>query len=407
MKKNNVISSENWNIKLNNVRKEHRDSLNDIHNKNLTKRKIIIESLEDEHNLLTKSKIQEINDLKDNFNDQKDKELSFLKEQNETLKQEFNILHDKEILFYKEEQTQNANTIQKKLDELININSYKNNTEKGNHGELIVSNLLKTLFPKAEIVDTSKENHRGDIKFCYNDLKCMIEVKNVNTIQKERDINKFITDIRTCKEIINSDLFISLGTENIPYKGPYHFEKTGNIPTYYVFGHERNIYCSIKELILKVQENKKTSKNEQKLFVDGFRNETKNVFGEDITFYTKQLKINNDLKRYHNECIKKLNNQEQTFEKKLRSINGYFNTYQDMEKTYTYKDSQNKLYRHDEHKKLSKDEMKILEKWIIDTKKIPTKKKAQEILKISDYDWVKRLINWKYIRSQIAQIAKA
>ena len=89
--------------------------------------------------------------------------------------------------------------------------------------------------------------------------------------------------------------------------------------------------------------------------VDGFKNETKNVFGDDITFYTKQLKINNDLKRYHNECIKKLNFQEQTFEKKLRSINGYFNTYQDMEKTYTYKDSQNKLYRHDEHKKLSKD----------------------------------------------------
>ena len=146
------------------------------------------------------------------------------------------------------------------------------------------------------------------------------------------------------------------------------------------------------------QTNKEISKYEQKLFVDGFKNETKNVFGDDITFYTKQLKINNDLKRYHNECIKKLNFQEQTFEKKLRSINGYFNT---------YKDSQNKLYRHDEHKKLSKDEMKILEKWIIDTKKIPTKKKAQEILKISDYDWVKRLINWKYIRSQIAQIAKA
>ena len=98
------------------------------------------------------------------------------------MKQEFNILHDKEILFYKEEQTQNANTIQKKLDELININADK---------------------------------------YIY------------------RAINKFITDIRTCKETINSALFISLGTENIPYKGPYHFEKTGNIPTYYVFGHEK------------------------------------------------------------------------------------------------------------------------------------------------------------------------
>ena len=77
MKKNNIMIEENWNIKLNNVRKEHIDSLNDMHNKNLTKRKIIIESIEDEHNLLTKSKIQEINDLKNNFNNQKEKEISF------------------------------------------------------------------------------------------------------------------------------------------------------------------------------------------------------------------------------------------------------------------------------------------------------------------------------------------
>jgi len=122
------------------------------------------------------------------------------------------------------------------------------NTEKGEYGEEFVQNFLIDKFSGAKIIDTHKETATGDIIFHFNNLKTLIEVKNVQQV-KPTEIEKFYRDIQVKKDEINSALFISLNDTNL-VKGQklIHFEIKHNIPIFMlsnVFNTPENIRLAI------------------------------------------------------------------------------------------------------------------------------------------------------------------
>jgi hypothetical protein len=136
-------------------------------------------------------------------------------------------------------------TEQKNLDNInFNINSlndkfsnyfdkiFKGNTEKGNYGEDFIQNFLIDKFTNSKIIDTHKESAKGDIFFIFDNIKLLIESKNVHTIKKD-DTDKFYRDIdiQSSKNNINSALLISLNDTNL-INGirHFHFEIKNNIP---------------------------------------------------------------------------------------------------------------------------------------------------------------------------------
>ena len=125
---------------------------------------------------------------------------------------------------------------------------FTNNTEKGEYGEEFVQNYLIDKFSGANIIDTHKETASGDILFHFNNLKTLIEVKNVQQV-KPSEIDKFYRDIQIKKEEINSALFISLNDTNL-IKGQkiIHFEIKYNIPIFMItnaFNTPENIRLAI------------------------------------------------------------------------------------------------------------------------------------------------------------------
>ena len=93
---------------------------------------------------------------------------------------------------------------------------FKGNTEKGNFGENFIENYLTDKFTNSKIIDCSKEFAKGDMFFVFNQMKTLIESKNVVTLKKD-DIDKFYRDIqvRVSKGEINSALLISLNNTNL------------------------------------------------------------------------------------------------------------------------------------------------------------------------------------------------
>lgn len=109
---------------------------------------------------------------------------------------------------------------------------FKGNTEKGNYGEDFIHNFLIDKFSNSKIIDTHKESAKGDLLFSFDNLKLLIESKNVQTIKKD-DTDKFYRDIeiQSSKNNINSAILISLNDTNL-INGirHFHFEIKYNIP---------------------------------------------------------------------------------------------------------------------------------------------------------------------------------
>ena len=95
----------------------------------------------------------------------------------------------------------------------------------GQIGECLVNNIHANLA-LGEYYDTSSEPGKGDGLWCMSvsgrQLKCLVEVKNVKTINSVHDTTKFINDVQNNAKVgrINSAMLISLnaripGTKNI------------------------------------------------------------------------------------------------------------------------------------------------------------------------------------------------
>lgn len=125
---------------------------------------------------------------------------------------------------------------------------FSNNTAKGEYGEDFVQNYLIDKFSGSLIIDTHKETAKGDLLFEFNQLKMLIEIKNVQAV-KPTEIDKFYRDIEMQKDSINSALFISLNDTNIMQgKKNIHFEIKYNIPIFMItnaFNQPENIRLAI------------------------------------------------------------------------------------------------------------------------------------------------------------------
>ena len=147
-------------------------------------------------------------------------------------------LNNKLIELYKNTQNNHLDNINGNINSLnIKFSNYfdkifKGNTEKGNYGEDFIHNFLIDKFSNSSIIDTHKESAKGDILFSFDNIKLLIESKNVHTIKKD-DTDKFFRDIQlqASKNIINSALLISLNDTNL-INGirNFHFEIKFNIP---------------------------------------------------------------------------------------------------------------------------------------------------------------------------------
>lgn len=128
------------------------------------------------------------------------------------------------------------NTILSKMESLLGYGNTIDNIEKGNYGENYVSNHILELFPESNLVDVSGLTASGDIIWeMAEDFKCLVEVKNVSH-SKNLNIDKFVRDMNhnSAQNYANCGLFVSLKTENVPFKGKLKLEFVNNCPVIYV-----------------------------------------------------------------------------------------------------------------------------------------------------------------------------
>lgn len=114
----------------------------------------------------------------------------------------------------------------------------KCNHAKGNKGESIIIESLKTLFPSCEFYDTSKEKHAGDIHMIFGESRemIMIESKFKDTITRQ-DVEKFYHDVGFLQETqrqIRAAVFVSILTKNIPQIGNVKLDVVKGVPVLFI-----------------------------------------------------------------------------------------------------------------------------------------------------------------------------
>lgn len=131
-----------------------------------------------------------------------------------------------------------------KFNDFTNIYTGGTSQQKGDLGENIVYNYLikNDKYKEGTIRDTSKEGSNGDLRLEYNNIKCLIEIKNKQRIDKS-DIDKFHNDIEKQSRNINCALFVSLLTSDImeSVHTEFNYSKVRDIPVIYIGGVLRNI----------------------------------------------------------------------------------------------------------------------------------------------------------------------
>ena len=141
----------------------------------------------------------------------------------------------------------------------------KNATEIGQVGEEKVLNILKNNkeYKKAKIDLVAKLNECGDIYFEFGNLRCLIEVKNKETLQYKSDMDKFIRDIEQqhAENKINCAIFISLKTNNFLNgltQETLQLVNINGIPAVYIYLTEETVLYSaiiLLENILSIRKN--------------------------------------------------------------------------------------------------------------------------------------------------------
>lgn len=372
-----------WKKQYNNLEQELDTMKTNIENKHRNE----IKTITNNHNII----IQELKDQNNNTqrllqNTINSKHIQHSEAIEKTQRSYENIIDglNMKINDLKEQYKLNSNEHKKWiLDEFKSVLNYHNrtnvNTVKGDIGEQTIINLLKNIYNKAIITNTSKESHQSDILFeDYNpNIKCVIEVKKKKTIITT-DITKFEEDIITQQDNnINCALFISMDSNNIPKKGSFHLEIFNNIPVLYIclknpeyvkFAVEllKNMVCKLKEVSEKTMpvENLHTDVSNVITNLYNSINLSYNNIKKNISEIKKQLKTMEDTKTYLEKNIKQLN----TFIDTYKQLNIIPNIKTSIEENYIFPDS----------------DIKKLKKWVKDNKKIPDKPEIMNILNINN-----------------------
>jgi hypothetical protein len=128
-----------------------------------------------------------------------------------TIQQSLNISEDKiknTLLELKHQASLNQHN-QEKLKEDINtfVNQFKISSKKGVYGENLFYNILSSLYPSSEIINTTSETSSGDFLLIRNEKPIILfENKLYETNIPKREVEKFIIDIekQNCSGIFMS-----------------------------------------------------------------------------------------------------------------------------------------------------------------------------------------------------------
>jgi len=134
-----------------------------------------------------------------------------------------------------ETENSQALIVSNKLDSLMGKGNSIDNMAKGDFGETIIENQILQWWPESVIEDRSGESQSGDRLWKLNDLRALVEVKNVQSV-RHSEIQKFERDLQVniTNGQCNGAIFCSLKSETIPGKGKFKLEFYNNIPIIYI-----------------------------------------------------------------------------------------------------------------------------------------------------------------------------
>ena len=199
------------------------------------------------------------------------------------------------------------------LQPVIKFYGSKSSTEeKGTAGEKFIYNILTTSDRYTDSVteDMSGIAKHGDLFFKWKQIRCMIEIKNKQTLTNT-DIEKFERDIDSSiiSKNINCAMFISLRTDLFPGKqrNLIQFDYRNNIlVTYLSMSSMTDIHysiCCIDKLLASTTTNDERADKLIKYFIDYHTMMTRNRI-----IYEKQISNNNKEIAYYTKLLRETDN---------------------------------------------------------------------------------------------------
>ena len=143
------------------------------------------------------------------------------------------------ILQLQEKLSDNSSEAQRnvisKIESLLGSGNSTDNITKGDYGENYVLEIIEEMFPKSHMEDVSGNTASGDLLWNIDELKCLVEVKNVAQ-SRNLNVDKFVRDVglNVNRGKANCGLFVSLKTETIPTKGRMKLEFVNGVPVLYI-----------------------------------------------------------------------------------------------------------------------------------------------------------------------------
>lgn len=256
------INNEEAKNKINNMKKEHYDKIQqknkeiqgkeqlikDINKRNDENQEIAIKNLKKNLHLQFETEInyknQKIDELKKDLEEFRTIIKNNNKDKNDSI--------ERIITINKQEMEELRTKYEVKIENLYKtITDAKTITEnsynKGKVGEQKMHNILTMLFPKNEIIDTHCTPSRGDfIIICDDEKKILIDNKDYSSNVPKKEIDKFHYDIQT-----NSDVYSGILISNssgVAKKDDFQIDIVNNKPVIYLCNTDKNnekIKCAV------------------------------------------------------------------------------------------------------------------------------------------------------------------
>ena len=271
----------------------------------------ISQSIEKEKTIIKKSYDEQMIKLEKSLEKSAQQEMHSLK--SEIAAQKSTIEQLKVNLSEAKLQRKSLDDINTTLQPVIKFYGSKSSTEeKGTAGEKFIYNILTTSDRYTDSVteDMSGVAKHGDLFFKWKQIRCMIEIKNKQTLTNT-DIEKFERDIDSSiiSKNINCAMFISLRTDLFPGKqrNLIQFDYRNNIlVTYLSMSSMTDIHysiCCIDKLLASTTTNDERADKLIKYFIDYHTIMTRNRI-----IYEKQISNNNKEIAYYTKLLRETDN---------------------------------------------------------------------------------------------------
>ena len=271
----------------------------------------ISQSIEKEKTIIKKSYDEQMIKLEKSLEKSAQQEMHSLK--SEIAAQKSTIEQLKVNLSEAKLQRKSLDDINTTLQPVIKFYGSKSSTEeKGTAGEKFIYNILTTSDRYTDSVteDMSGVAKHGDLFFKWKQIRCMIEIKNKQTLTNT-DIEKFERDIDASiiSKNINCAMFISLRTDLFPGKqrNLIQFDYRNNIlVTYLSMSSMTDIHysiCCIDKLLASTTTNDERADKLIKYFIDYHTIMTRNRI-----IYEKQISNNNKEIAYYTKLLRETDN---------------------------------------------------------------------------------------------------